>query len=331
MNDKLQSKHIWASKSVEERQKYMANEMHVNHPQFIKSVNEIKRRMQRCINEETGAAVLFLVPSGAGKTHVRRFFKNRWPDIHTDYMTTVPVVSFDIPTNPNARSMGRAILLSMGDAAMDRANASAVLDRIIHLLPQIETKIIFIDNLQDVPEKRGSKGILEIGGWIRRLVDEGKRLVVLLGTPAAIEIVAANSQLRRRTAKQLQMDYFHFDKPSEKKRFLRFLQEVDQVLPLAESSALATDGWAEAIYYATNGIQDYIFQLLIEAVGVAVSSKREALELTDFERAFQIVFQDASGSINPFTPNTPRRPLDQVGEPFHRWFDKSNPSLRPPI
>lgn len=111
--------------------------------------------------------------------------------------------------------------------------------------------------------------------------------------------------------------------------FFRLLNEIDQKLPLAELSELHTHERAVKIFYATFGVLDYIFQLLNEAVGFAVQKNREHLLDEDLSKAFEELFMDSGKGINPFSADGPRRVLTEEGEPFHNWYDRSNPTPAP--
>lgn len=324
----IQSRETWRGAAVEDRQKFMATSMHVSHPAFVRAAREIKRRMHRCKNEGQGAGVLVLAPSGAGKTHLCRILKRQWNDDVSAQITKVPVVKFDIPPKPTERAMGRAMLEAMGDPAWQKGTALDALDRIRVIVPKIGTRVILIDNVQDIPEKRLDAGIRQLGTWIRSVIEVSGALVVLLGTPSARKIVYANSQLKRRMTKQLHIDYFYIDTPVDFAHFKHFLSKVCEALPLADDVNLQDDLVRE-IHFATFGIPDYIFQLFIEAVAFAVGDGREDLAREDFIRAFPVLHQDAvSVDGNPFSSNGPKRPLCEPGEPFENWFDSSNPSLR---
>ena len=312
---------------ITERQFYLQQNLTVLHPNLVRSLTAIKRERIHCINEQKGSAILVLAPSGSGKTHLRNFLKRRSPDRITDVLTEVPVIAFDVPTSATARSMCEALLSAMGETVNGRGQSTLLLNRILTLIPKIGTELIIIDNVQDIPEKRRAKGILEIGGFIRRLIDETNCLILLLGTPAAREMISANSQLRRRTSRILEIDYFYFGTDSEKSTFARFLFQVDDLLPLKKSSFLHHAETAQRIHLATFGIPSYLFQLLSEAIEESVSENRESINNNDLATAYVKLFADSSKSRNPFIDGI-NRPLTGEGEPFYRWFDDSNPSLR---
>lgn len=324
-----QERKKWLGASIEARHRYMANELSIPHPEFVRAANEIKRRMRRCENENTGAGLLLLAPSGAGKTHLCKTLKARWPGTDSETLTTVPVVRFKVPSKPTERSMAQALLKEMGDPDWKRGTALELSERIEHLVPIVGTKLILIDNVHDIPDRRGETGIRHIGNWIRTLIDECPALVVLLGTPAALGIVQANDQLKRRTTKQLRMDYFYIDTPPHFQRFKKFMGKLFDALPLADRSELSDD-LAREIHDATFGILDFIMELHVEALGCAFGAGRESLTRDDFALAFTIVHKDGLiGQINPFRAGSARRPLTKPGELFFEWFDSSNPPLRP--
>jgi type II secretory pathway predicted ATPase ExeA len=316
----------WKGCAISDRQQYIVSKMHVNHPAFVMAADEIKRRMNRCLAEKKGSAVLVLSPSGGGKTHLRNFLKEKWPDEHEETITRVRVIAFDIPLAPTPRAMGQALLKSLDDGKWESGSALHLFDRIKVLVEKMGTHVIIIDNVQDIPEKRKIQGILHLGNWIRDLIDATKILVVLVGTPAAHQVCMGNAQLRRRTPKILYMPYFSLD-GDQFSRYLRFLQEVDENLPLDELSNLSNPIIARKIHWASFGIPDYIFQLLAEAVEVAVKGGSEKLRESDLEKAFDHIFFDAGIGCNPFSKDGPQRPLTAKNEPFSDWYDSSNPQF----
>lgn len=293
--------------------------MFVMHPALVRWLQEIKRRMIRALRSRKGLALFLVSPSGGGKSHFLKMLKKLWPDEESDALTRVRLASFSVPPVPSAATMPRALLEGMGVPCWNIRDGKEAMDRVLGFIEDTETWIIVIDNVQDIPERRGRKGILQVGNWIRDLVEKSRRLVVLLGTPAAEEIVLANPQLRRRNPGKICMPYF--DGSSEKgiARFKRFLHETDKSMPLAEMSDLGR--YARTMYYASYGIPDYVFQLLAEALDLAVSSGREHIDEADLVQAFDRVFLDCGAGLNPFLPNGPQRVLDGEGEPFHRWDD----------
>jgi energy-coupling factor transporter ATP-binding protein EcfA2 len=295
------------------------------HPGLFRLLDEVKRRFEKAKRSNSGEALLAIISTGGGKSHFIRLLRTLMPNEQTPTHAIRRVVAFNVPPRPTQESMSQELLKAIGDPAWNqKAALEKPLDRAVRLLTGVETCVVCIDNVQDIPERRGAKGIRIVGNWIRDLWDKCTCLVLLLGTPAAKEIVWANPQLRRRSPARIEMKYFDIRSDTGAARFKRFLHEVDEQLPLAKTSCLGE--MAARIFWATYGIPDYIFRLLGDAIEVAVASERESLVEDDLRIAFDRMMLDAGAGLNPFSTDGPKRPLDREGEPFFRWHEALNPA-----
>lgn len=319
-------KAIWAQASIEKRLPFMNNEMFVPHPEMAVTIRSISQRMKRCLVENKGAAIFVEVPSGAGKTTLVRFFKAAMPDQVTDEETKVRVISFSVPKAITLKQMDKALLTALSDPKAGSGTHYDLDKRSISLLRTAGTELILIDNIQDIPEKRRAGGILQIGNWIRDLIDDSRRLVVLLGTQDSRAILQSNIQLMRRCPAKRTMAYFNPLAPAGLSRLGRFLREIDERLPLTELSGLGAKGseTTQQFAYATGGIHDYIFQILSAAVCRAVTEGREKLSAEDLAAGYEDTFHELSKGINPFRGEA-KRILDQEGEPLHGLLAFSAP------
>jgi len=325
MTDK-KARASWLGFPIAERLRYMKNEMHISHPDFVRAATEIKRGVETCRATNSGMGLLVLAPTGAGKTYLRHYLARQWTASKRSDRTMVPVISFKIPTKPNTRSMGRELLRSMGDAAWNFGTAQELDIRIRHLIPQVGTVVILIDDVHDIPARRREGGIKDIGDWLRSLIEDCGVLVVLLGIPSAAQIVSLNPQLKRRASAQIRIDYFQLDTNEHRRRLSSFLARVCENLPLAHKSTF-DDNLVESIFYATYGIPGQIFSLLLEAVNCAVADGRERIERCHLLDAFKLRYQDSAATCpNPFSVDWTPRPLDRPGEIFYgSWIDTWHP------
>lgn len=321
MSIEEQKKERWRAIPLCQRLHYMANEMHVNHPAFVRALIEIKSQVQACEQLEKGAGLLLLAPTGSGKSHLSRYLKRLWPDNHEGWKSQIPVVSFSLPSIMTKRSIAVAMLRSIQPTASVSNKDETLEKRIEFLLQQIGTRVIVIDNVHDITARRQAGGIKEIGDWLRDLIENSRRLVILLGAPSALEIIFRNPQLRRRSARQIRMDYFKINTKKRYDQFRLFLHRLDCELPLALSTEI-DDDLTKRIFYATNGVFDYVFSLFSQALCVAVEAGREQLTIDDFEEGFRLVMGDAvKCNANPFLLSNGARALDKEGEPFHNLSD----------
>lgn len=312
---KGRAKEAWRGESIANRQAFIENEMWVLFPELVRAIDRIQRLIKRSLTSRTGRAVQILCESGGGKSHFIKLLQKIWPTEETNTATLVRIVAFSVPGAPTQDRLTRALLRGMGDPGWNVKTVD--IKRPLEFMEPIGVFAVAIDNVQDIPEHRGTIGTRLASNWIRDLIEDCKRLVILLGTEAAREVVRSNPQLRRRNPKILRIPYFAIEPEEKLARFMRFLSEADKLLPLAEKSRL--EDYTKKIYWATFGIADYIFKLLADAVEIAVTAGREYLVETDLAGAFDSMFEDAGIDLNPFRPGGPTRVLDGVNEPFEEW------------
>lgn len=316
-----ENKFSWRGKSLSDRRAQVLN-IYVNHPQCVHAISEIMRRSERVKDQAIGAALLVICPTGGGKTKLAEVIMARWPDEEEVDRTIRRCVYFSVPPKPSSASMSSAALKALGDPLWKKGRSDVLLDRVIHLCRECKTEIILLDNTHDIPERRGAKGIREVGNWLRDIIDSVPAMFVSLGAEQGLDVFKANSQSRRRSPAVVRIDYFDCNTPRGVARFRRFLHEVDIQLPLAELSNLGEFDITKRIWIATNGVPDYIMKLLMEAIEIVVKNNREKIESDDLKLAFSRLYEDGCSEINPFVcPSSDLRILDQSGEPFEDWLN----------
>lgn len=315
------SKLRWQGVLLEKRLRYMNEEMHVNYPAFVRALVKIKNHVRMCEQLNKGTGLMILAPSGSGKSYITRYLKRLWPDDHSGWKSTIPVISFRAPQIITKHSIAVALLRSIQPVAGVTQKDETLENRILTLLKHIGTRVIAIDNVHDISARRKVGGIREIGDWIRDLIEDSKILILLLGAPSAQDLIQLNPQLRRRSIKRIKIDYFKINTPKKLAEFQEFLKRLEAELPLSESTEITGD-LARKIYYATHGIFEYIFLLFSYAVSVTVDAARDQWSEEDLAEGFQLMLEDSiPRSLNPFLPDGPSRPLDQIGEPYYDLCD----------
>lgn len=322
-------KEAWRDRPTAERQAYISKKLLVVHPDLSVVYRGIIHTQQRCEIEGEGKGVLVLANSGMGKSRLARLFEERSKPDHSGTISRVPVVVFNSPVEPSRKQLGISLLKAMGDPVPKRADADDLLDRAVGLLKKVGTKTIFIDNIHDVPDRRGVQVVKGIGNWIRNLIDSSGCVVVLLGTPAAKEIIRVNSQVLRRVI-ELPIELFEVETKHGSELFNIFMRKLDEMLPLAELSMLDEPELARRICYACHGILDYIIDLMTEGLLAARARDSERISRSDLANAFEKRWGRHFRKINPFIEGGPSRPLDQPGEPFYCFFDSANPLVFEP-
>jgi hypothetical protein len=103
--------------------------------------------------------------------------------------------------------------------------------------------------------------------------------------------------------------------------FTELLQQIDEHLPLAQISNLASPALMARIYIATNGNFDYLMKLLSHSLKRAVESGSESLSMEQLEKGFDDLHQIPARNGNPFSGSFNGSVLDQRGQVFHQQSD----------
>lgn len=308
---------MWRGKSISERRRAL-KEVFVLHACAKRTVEWIEWEMKARLAEARANGALLICPSGAGKTALARYMARRYPDVVTDELTIRSVVYLNVPLSVTASSFGTALLDAIGDPLPTKGNAEVKLKRGIHLLNVCKARLIFVDNFQDIPERRAGCGVREIGNWVRNLIEGSESsLVVAMGTEAATIVRDSNPQLKRRMQACLSMPYFDIRSTKGRSEFRSLLAKLDDQLPLAEFSQISSEAIAPRLAIASNGILDYLMKLLLNAVSRAVEGQRESITMEDLERAFVDSHQIAAEGGNPFSCHHPGSLLDRAGQLFY--------------
>lgn len=317
INENPVTRDQWKGKPIELRLTALEN-MYIDHEASRRIVKHVARELicNAARNKATGA--LIVAPPGGGKTVLIDHLKTIYPDVVSKTLTIVKVVSFKIPKSPTPKALSTALLKAQGDPLYDTGSAEEKMERSKKLLKTACTLIVAMDDFQDIPARRRAKGIEAVGDWVRDLCEADFPGVVLaFGTEAAAVVRDSNPQLLRRMQARLEMPLFSFDNDMEITRFKGLMKEIDNRLPLAESSGLEKGKTVARIHIATNGNLDYIVKLIAKAMIRAVSRGSERIEMEDLRQGFEDQHQVTATFGNPFDEKFSDTALNMKNQVFH--------------
>lgn len=307
----------WNSASLKARFEHLDN-IYIKHPAVVKILNYIQRELESRASDGRTSGLLVIAPSGAGKSALIKHLTSRFPKTVTDEYRTCPVIAFTVPTMPSPKTMGAAFLRAMNDVLWDRGTAGQKLDRINSLLVPAKTQLVLIDNFQDIPTRRKSRGVLNVATWVRDICDINfGGVVVALGTAEAAQVRDANEQVQRRIKARLTLPVFSGETEEEIREFARLLRGLDKNLPLAEESSIYLGNLPRRIHFATRGNFDYLIKLLKKAIELAVKAGLERITIQTLHDAFDEEHQDYACSENPFSADYDWASLALPGQVFH--------------
>src|SRR5207248_1127928 len=145
------------------------------------------------------------------------------------------------------------------------------------------------------------KVLKTVSDWLKVLMDQTNVPIILSGLPYSSTILDShgNEQLQRRFAVRVELGAFGYESSKERQDFRRFLNVIDEKLPLAEKSNLADPAAALCIYEATNGVVAHVMKLLRHATAIALSSNRERIT-TDI---LQLAYEERLAAYEPSKKN----------------------------
>lgn len=304
----------WRGASLAERHAAF-KAVYLAHPQSVRIIKnlDVRLRMQELSDDSTGIVVR--CPSDGGKSAFIRYLRRRYPPVEKEDRTFYPIIGFNVPSPCNALRIANAILEEFHDPDAEGMNAGHQISRARRLFGEAKAKIIAIDNFQDVPERRGAKGVQIVGNALRDVIDCNV-IAVLLGTDEGDIVVRSNEQLRRRSPASLPLGYYDVMTKEGLAICLRLVDLFDEACPLAVKSGIAATWIGKAIVYGSNGKVGAMSRLFSYAMTACVDAGLEQLRLEHFQYAFNEYYAGFEHA-NPFI-EAPRqwRRLDQPGEPF---------------
>lgn len=274
--------------SVEEK-KRIVYQLHVKFPRLKHIATEIESCREQVRLGGDAEGVLITGDRGAGKTTFCQRYEREFPRRVTKEGTIVPVLSASVPVPATPKSLATELLGVLGDPASEKGTLVSRTNRLKRALKLRKVELIMLDEFQHFQDRDSSKVLKTISDWLKLLIDKTKIPVVLVGMPYSDTILDAkgNEQLQRRFATRLTLEPFGYQNPVEQKEFRRFLKEIDDALPLIESSDLATPEIAFRIYTATDGVIANVMKLIRYATVLALDLAKTALSVDLLETAYE--------------------------------------------
>ena len=238
---------------------------------------------------------------GAGKTTLCREYERKFPSIVTREKKIIPVLATFVPSITTKKSLPTKILYALGDGAAERGTSVNQTLRIIKIVHDCEVELIILDEFQHFIDS-DSKIILDsVANWLKDLINETRKPVVLVGMPHSEIVLQANPQLERRFSMRESLEPFTWNTSDGQGEFKYFLELLDRRLPFPAKSNLKNQETAFRIYCATNGFIGYVMKLVRRAAILAIDRGAECLDLELLAESYdERLASRAPKRLNPF-------------------------------
>ncbi|EKZ97876.1 TniB family protein [Cupriavidus sp. HMR-1] len=290
----------------------------IRYPAFTKAVQAIERchLYGRHLVEEPDCLLITGV-SGAGKSTLRRTYAARYPRQEFEERTVIKVLELELPSAPTIKNVAERILMALGDPHADKGSAESRTARIITLFRECRVELAMLDEFQQFVDNAGGKIEYKVADWLKQLINATRVPFVLLGLPRCKRILEVNEQLRRRFLPQATLSPFSIKTKAEAIKFAEFLNTLHAQAPLRRPSAFIEPAVIPLMFYATNGLIDYLMKLTSNAIKIALEEERDCIDLDVLGRAFEnAIWAQVDRERNPFDCNFIPRSLNKTGEPF---------------
>lgn len=290
----------------------------IRHPAFTTAVQAIERcHLYGHHLVEEPDCLLITGVSGAGKSTIRRTYAARYPREELEEITVIRVLELELPAAPTIKNVAERILMALGDPYPDKGSAEAKTGRIITLFKLCGVELVMLDEFQQFVDNSGGKIEYKVADWLKQLINATRVPFVLLGLPRCKRILEVNEQLRRRFLPQATLSPFSIKKKPEAIRFAEFLNTLNSQMPLSKPSAFIEPAVVPLMFYATNGLIDYLMKLTSSAIQIAMEEKRDCIDIDVLRRAFEsAIWSEVDRERNPFDSAFIPRLLNKAGEPF---------------
>jgi len=251
------------SLSLEDRIK-MVEHLVIIHPQMQVVLDKIDYCREHAKRALESVGLLVMGEKGTGKTTIKDIYLARNKIKQTETATVIPVLPIRIPVPASERGLTICLLKALNDPYANNGSITVQTLRVYKLVDKCMVEVIMFDEFQHFAERDSFRLNRAVSDWTKNFMGETGKPLILFGTPKAVEILDGeeNDQLRRRFPFRMTLKPFGWKTKTEKTDFRKFLQMVDEKLPLQQRSNLADPQMAARIHYATSGLMFDIMRLI---------------------------------------------------------------------
>jgi hypothetical protein len=256
-------------------------------------------------------------PTGTGKTTISTHYVERYPRYDAEDRTVIPVLFFELPSEPRSNVVAERLLLALGDPYPKEGSGALRMERAKKLIRACRTDLIIIGEVQHATDNLDSRARDITGDALKDLMNLGVP-TVFFGLPSARAYFVKNQQLGRRCTPKIPLRPFRLAKEEERNEYLGVLMSLHRLLPTVGPSALIDPDCALALHFASFGLFGQLSQLIEEALRIALTDEDTALRREHLKIAFeQTIFPDCSDTRNPFSTKFNGKPLTSPDEPYN--------------
>lgn len=252
---------------------------HIDKPVFIpyKRASEILEEMEDLLDHPKTNRMpnmLIVGRSDNGKTEILQEFLTRHPAEDRREFDTVyaPVIYIQAPPGPNENVFLDKMLLMLGVSVRRNDAPDRKLMQLLDILPQIQTKILMIDELNALLAGSVTKQRFFLN-MLKYMSNELKISIVAAGTPEAEYAVRSEPQFQSRLPTR------PLPRWQEGQDFRKLLYNFEYVLPLRQGSEIYKGEIPGKLYGLSEGVIGEVAKILRSAAKHAIKTKKERITM----------------------------------------------------
>lgn len=285
---------------IEDRIQLVEN-LYIHFPRNEDALKAIKECHIHATRANEAEGLLVQGDTGAGKTTIMKLYARDYPRTITEDGSLIPVLCASVPVPATCKSLASALLTAIGDPVAEKGTQISQTNRLKKYFQACNVELLILDEFQHFQDRDSKKVLKTVSDWLKLLMDQTRVPIVLAGLPYSHTILdeVGNEQLQRRFATRIELEPFAYETSKERQDFRRFLNAIDDKLPLAEKSNLADLGTALCIYEATSGVVAHVMKLVRHATCLALEAGQEKLT----QAILGLAYEDRLAANNPSKPN----------------------------
>ena len=294
-------------------------------PEFRKAWQRLSECHNDAGRDNNPLNMRLLGVSGVGKTFLLREYRNAFPPVLEDEVTTIPVLYMSIPSAPTRKSLYAAFLKGLG-VDPGQGTTEAYQRRITRLCDECQVEFVFVDEIHHFIDRGKAHSYATAADALKELLDMISRPFILSGAPRSRILFDHNSQLRSRVMATLHLMPFNLEQLGS---LMGYLHALTEELSEDQRQWLASPDVATRIFFATDGVHRNVATWVKL---VLIRAKIDGfVDYTQFADIFRTrIWSPARDADNPFSQHFVMRRLNRDGEPFQpTYLDGDNHNVFP--
>lgn len=285
------------------------------------SVTDLLSRMESLLEDHAVGGepehLMVIGETGVGKSRLLQKFAKKFPPVHHDAYTELPVVYVEAPSSCTPKKLISEILATMGSPFAGRGDVSQLTRQLKTLVGQCKVRMVLLDEANHLVERGTNKSFFQMADSLKELANTANLTLVVAGVAQTRALIDANDQLRSRFRDVVELKAFSAATPAHEAQFKGVLDALQGLLGPFRGVNLSDPVLARKLLHACGGRLRELRKLLVRAVHIAPTRASCKLKESDLHAAFlAVIFPGAKPERDPFHKDFSGYPLVKSGEPF---------------